>query len=801
MHLGSEHSLSAHALESGGARFELAPHHLTTHGVILGMTGSGKTGLLVGLVEEALLSRIPVLIVDVKGDLPNLFLTFPRLAPEDFEPWVDEAAAARAGRTTADEASAIASRWRSGLATSGLGPDDVAALASGIAPRLITPGSTAGEPLHVLSALEQPSRLWQEDEELAQASLSAALSLLLRLIDRDGDPARSTEHVLLAHFAERRLRAGTPAGLRELLTDLASPPIATLGAMAVDDFAPPKVRLELAQRLNTLLASPAFASWRKGAALDIAEWMRPRAGRTPAVVVSVAHLDDEQRWLVLGLILDEVLSWVRTLSGTSELRALVLFDEVFGFLPPHPHNPPTKRPMLALMKQARAFGVGVVVATQNPMDVDYKALSNAGLWAIGRLQTDADRERVVEGLVGSDAGSCGLSAEELSSVLKGLPPRAFLVRNVHRKPATALLSTRWTLSWLRGPMTRRELSRLTRANSPPAAPSAETSAPNADPDASAAPNARRDESAGNAGASPEGPLPVAPRGLAAAFFQVEAAQSERPITARPRFFARFSIHASDARLGVSTRATLVVVAPIQAGGPIDATRAIAVEETRLCREPPVNFRCVPVPAGLETKAAQQAAVRALRDVARASVNMRVLFHRELEIAQEPNETEAAFRSRCAASSSALAEKRRTEIEASHAPRLAKLRQRLKTAQAKQAELHAQTAALPPPLGGAIGTALVGLALGARHARRHDAHKDKLLEQRRQADAAVEEAAAALREAVAAAEAEITAALRAHSSRGEANDPAIEWRALVPKKGDIEVLEAGIAWVADSDVGA
>ncbi|WP_437878987.1 helicase HerA-like domain-containing protein [Sorangium sp. So ce513] len=468
--LGRSRPLSG---DPGAARpLELPAHHLVTHGVVVGMTGSGKTGLVMVLVEEALRSGVPVLMVDVKGDLPNLLFTFPELSPAEFEPWLDPSAAARDGRSTADVAAELAARWRAGLAASGLGPADVAALRARMAPRLLTPGTTAGEPIHVLSALEARSPLWDEDEEAAREALSASLSLLLRLVGRDADPARSREHVLLAHLAERRLREGRAAGLEELLADLADPPIAAVGALDVDAFFAPKERQALARELNTLLASPTFATWRKGAPLDVAAWLDQGAagGKTPAVIVSVAHLEDDERLLVLGLLFEQLLSWVRGLSGTSDLRALVVFDEVFGFLPPHPANPPTKRPLLALLKQARAFGVGVVLATQNPMDLDYKALSNAGAWFVGRLQTDADRERVVEGLSGADGGAGGVDAAALSAALKALPPRTFFVRDVHMQPPSFLAETRFSLSWLRGPVTRREIGRLVRGASPPQSP-------------------------------------------------------------------------------------------------------------------------------------------------------------------------------------------------------------------------------------------------------------------------------------------------------------------------------------------
>jgi hypothetical protein len=267
--------------------------------------------------------------------------------------------------------------------------------------------------------------------------------------------------VVLSVFAEMRLREGVAADVPALLEDVRKPPVAKLGAMPIDEFMPKRERTALATALNTLLASPTFEAWRQGAPLDVAAWLAPRAdGRTPAVIVSVAHLDDDERALVLGVVLEQFLSWVRTLSGTSELRALLVLDEVYGFAPPHPANPPTKRPIISLMKQARAFGVGVLVATQNPMDLDYRILSNAGLWCIGRLQTDADRSRVVDALATTDGIAAGCRPADLAAVLKALAPRWFVFRDVHRRPSLGLVHSRTTLSWLRGPMSRGDFKRL-----------------------------------------------------------------------------------------------------------------------------------------------------------------------------------------------------------------------------------------------------------------------------------------------------------------------------------------------------
>jgi hypothetical protein len=354
-------------LELGGVRpldgsgvtqaFAVPSEHLLTHAVVVGMTGSGKTGLLMVLVEEALRSAIPVIMIDIKGDLPNLLLTFPNGSPEEFAPWMDDGHAQRNGQSREQLAMQEAERWQQRLAEWQLGPSEVSQLRDCIAPRVFTPGLLAGEPLHVLSALEQPSSLWATDVEAARESLSASISLLLRLTGRDPDPTRSRDHVVLSVLAERRLREGRPADVASLLDDVRKPPIERLGAMPIDEFLPKRERLSLATSLNTLLASPTFESWRTGAPLDIASWITPQPeGRTPAVIVSVAHLDDDERALVLGILLNQLLAWVRTLTGTQQLRALLVFDEVYGFVPPHPANPPTKRPIVSLMSRRERLG-------------------------------------------------------------------------------------------------------------------------------------------------------------------------------------------------------------------------------------------------------------------------------------------------------------------------------------------------------------------------------------------------------------------------------------------------------------
>jgi hypothetical protein len=448
--LGAQRSIDGKQYLGG---YELPAHQLLTHAVVVGMTGSGKTGLLTVMVEEALDAGVPVLMIDVKGDLPNLALAFASHDADTMTPWVEPAPGDEDGIADPPEVQEALTARREGLSAWGIGEEQLARHAEGTMVRVVTPGSDAGEPLHLLSALERRSSRWDEDLVAARSALSAAISLVLRLTGRDGDPARSREHALLYVLAERRLIAGNSAPLEALLPEILEPPIETIGALPIETFMPVRLRADLAADLNTLIASPSLLGWRRGPELDVARWMAPVEGKTPATIVSVAHLDDEERTLVLGVLLEEILTWVRRQRGTSRLKALIVFDEVYGFLPPHPACPPTKRPMVALMKQARAYGVGCVIATQNPMDLDYRALSNAGTWLIGRLTTDADRARVMDGLGEPKKNSA------LNDVVKRLPPRWFVVRDAKTSKVT-LLNPRWAMSYLRGPMTPEDIKRV-----------------------------------------------------------------------------------------------------------------------------------------------------------------------------------------------------------------------------------------------------------------------------------------------------------------------------------------------------
>jgi hypothetical protein len=449
---------------------------LTTHAVIIGMTGSGKTGLALGLLEEALIDNIPIIAIDPKGDLPNLLLTFPDLAAEQFLPWVDEQEAAAAGLSRQQFAARQSDLWRRGLADWGQGSERIARLRAAAEFAVYTPGSRAGRPVNALGSFAPPSAAIAADPDLLRERVQSTATAMLALVGIDADPLASREHILTANILSAAWSQAKALDLAGLVRAVQDPPMARVGVMDLESFFPAKERFQLAMRFNNLLAAPGFEAWLEGEPLDIGRLLFTAEGKPRASIFTLSHLGDAERMFFVSKLLTEVLAWVRTQSGTSSLRAILYMDEIFGYFPPV-RNPPSKQPLLTLLKQARAFGLGVVLSTQNPVDLDYKGLANTGTWFIGRLQTEGDKERVMAGLEGAAAGK-HFDRGRMERTLAGLGQRVFLLNNVHEN-APAIFQTRWTLSYLRGPMTRENIKRLTAASAAinPAAAAAETSVP------------------------------------------------------------------------------------------------------------------------------------------------------------------------------------------------------------------------------------------------------------------------------------------------------------------------------------
>ena len=442
--------------ELTGDEVRLDTDTFTTHGVIVGMTGSGKTGLGVVLVEEVLAAGLPALLIDPKGDLTNLCLTFPGLLASDFRPWIDEAQAKAAGQSPDEFATSQAELWTKGLLGWGFTSQDVQRLRETTDFTIYTPGSSSGVPVNIVGSLQAPTD--QGDAEIVADEIEGYVTGLLGLVGITADPLSSREHILLSNLISNAWSEGRSLDLPALVGLVGNPPIRKLGVFDLDQFFPPADRMALAMQLNGLLASPSFAAWADGPPIDIESMLYTPDGRGRCAIVTTAHLSDDERQFVTSLVLGKLVTGMRRQSGTTDLRALVYMDEVAGYLPPTA-NPPTKKPIMTLMKQARAFGIGMVLSTQNPVDIDYKALSNAGTWMIGRLSTERDKARLLEGLT-SAAGGVDISA--VDDTISGLGKREFVLR-VPGDDTASVFTTRWAMSYLRGPMTRDQVSALMRA--------------------------------------------------------------------------------------------------------------------------------------------------------------------------------------------------------------------------------------------------------------------------------------------------------------------------------------------------
>ncbi|PWH15942.1 MAG: hypothetical protein DDG60_04970 [Anaerolineae bacterium] len=453
-----------------GRRFDLAaaqptseklyydPADLTTHAIVTGMTGSGKTGLCIAIMEEAALQGIPAILIDPKGDLTNLLLHFPDLAPQDFAPWLDADALRRQGKTLEQAAQENAERWKAGLHEWGLSPQHIHALKTAVQFGVYTPGSDAGLAISVLSSLQAPGLAWEGNREILREKIASTVTALLGLVGyTDIDPLRSREHILLSNIFEHAWSKNHSLDLTELILQVQNPPFDKLGAFPVENFFPAKERADLALTLNNILASPAFQSWREGQPMHIPDLLYTPEGKPRHSVFYIAHLSEGERMFFVTLLLAAFETWMRTQPGATSLRALLYFDELFGYLPPQ-HNPPSKTLLLRMLKQARAFGVGLVLATQNPADIDYKGISNAGTWFVGKLQTEWDKQRLLDGLQGA---SPDLDRATYNKIISALGKRVFLLHNVHQKQPV-LFQTRWVMNFLAGPLTRSQIPALNR---------------------------------------------------------------------------------------------------------------------------------------------------------------------------------------------------------------------------------------------------------------------------------------------------------------------------------------------------
>ncbi|MEW5830991.1 MAG: DUF87 domain-containing protein [Chloroflexota bacterium] len=798
------------------------PADLTTHAVVTGMTGSGKTGLCIGLLEEAALQGIPALLIDPKGDLTNLLLHFPDLAPQDFQPWIDPEVARRAGESPEQVAMETALQWRNGLTEWGIGRERMLALKNAAQYAVYTPGSDAGIPVSVLSSLEAPPLPWDANREILRERIGSTVTALLGLVGFDDiDPLRSREHILLANIFENAWSRGKNLSLTELILQTQSPPMPNLGAFPVETFFPSKDRMSLALQLNNILAAPAFETWRAGQPLDIQGLLFTPDGRPRQSVFYLAHLGDAERMFFVTLLLTAVETWMRTQAGATSLRALLYMDEIFGYLPPQ-SNPPSKTPMLRMLKQARAFGLGLILATQNPVDIDYKGLSNTGTWFIGKLQTERDKERLLDGLTSADGS---LDRGAFGSLISGLGKRVFVVHNIHEKKPV-LFQTRWAMNFLAGPLTRTQIPALNslagadwiKAAAAPAAdpaPEAATSfevPPAAPPDRGPAPVSVAVSAAPSTPGSQTRPKVPAGVGeyflptnqsLTEAFRQAgQAAPQDATLSGifyRPALLATVQVRFLDRKYGVDSDALRAVLAPNpDRRGVIRwddfPYRGPALDRLQSTPEPQSRFDLLDIP--LSDAKQMSALQKDLADWAYRSVTVTARANETLKVYAGPDVSPAEFRKACSDAAREARDAELAKVTARYDSKLKTLQDRLAR---EERELRQDETELQQRKMEEMGTHaenVLSLFSRSRSTRRLSTSlsKRRMTEQAKEDVDESLDAIAQYKKEIAAIEAERDEAAREINDRWGVAVNDVSEITVTPKKTDVFVHLFGVAWL-------
>ncbi len=745
---------------------------LTTHAVALGMTGSGKTGLGIALIEEALLDGVPVIAIDPKGDMGNLLLQFPGLSAAEFEPWIDEGEASRNGRTRAEHAHFMADLWRKGLADWGEGPARIEALKKSADFRVYTPGSSAGRPLSPLASLSAPSEAVRNDAEALRDRVSGSVAGLLTLVGVDADTTASREAVLLAAILGQAWQAGNSLDFPGLIRQVQSPSMTQIGVFDLETFYPGKDRFAFALKLNAFLASPAGATWMQGEGINIGRLLAGEGGKPALSVISIAHLDEQQRMFFVTLLLNELLAWSRTQPGTTTLRAILYMDELFGYLPPVA-MPPSKKPLLSLLKQARASGLGLCLATQNPADLDYKALSNIGTWFMGRLQTERDKIRVLDGLE-QVGGEQTLSRSELGDLLSGLDKRQFLVRNVH-EDAPVLMQVRWVMSYLAGPLNKSGIQRLGQGGKSTAT----------QPEPAKAPEMPK--------AHTESP-PALPPGIQQRYLRFTGAGS--PLY-RPTVGAHVTLHFANAGLDVDSWTEKTLVADLDSKAGVTLWDDAVAVDAEVLDEAVPGARFAALPAGSVGPKSPGKWQSLLKTTLYKDHQMTLWRCSSLKLVSTVGETREEFAMRVNEQGREARDLAVEKLRARYTPKLQRLGERIRTAEQRvekeEARQEQQAMSTAVSIGSTVIGALFGRKLSSagnisragaaiRSASRASGKTQDIRQAREKVDDLVEELGALNEE------------LQTRPLALKTSDaPSIEEKSVAPRKADISISGLGVVW--------
>ena len=757
---------------------------LVTHGLVVGMTGSGKTGLCVGLIEEAALDGIPALVIDPKGDLGNLLLTFPNLAPEDFAPWINPEDASRKGLSVEQFAATQAESWERGLAEWHQDKSRIQRLRDSAEFAIYTPGSSAGRRLSVLKSFNVPPPDVIEDGELLRERVTSTVAGLLGLAGINADPIKGRESIFLGNILQNAWARGQSLDLPGLIHEIQSPSMQKIGVLDLESFFPAQDRFDLSLQLNNLLASPAFSNWIEGEPLNIQQLLYTPEGKPRIAILSIAHLGDGERMLFVTLLLNELLGWMRTQSGTNSLRAILYMDEIMGYFPPVA-NPPSKAPLLTLLKQGRAFGIGALLATQNPVDLDYKGLGNIGTWFIGRLQTDRDKARLIEGLEGAAAGQ-GISFDRAGAeeILAGLGKRVFLMHNVHNE-GFEIFESRWVMSYLRGPLSRAQIkSLMDRVPTPAAAPAPQSSAP-----APAVP-VRKSST-----------RPVLPPEIQQFFVRPS---STVEITFLPRVVGIAQVRFADSKTRIEHTETLLRYVEVTEGAfPVDWTRgeSLALEVDTLENTPlPGDYAEAPSAAANPKNYAAWG--REFADWIVSSHGLGLLHSPHFKVSSRPGESEGEFRIRLQQLSREERDNAVEELRRKHAPKVSALQERLRRAEAAHEREVEQAKRAKTDAFVGFGSSILGALLGRRkalsstnvgRAARAVRGAGRAAEQSADIDRA-QENVAVIQKQITDLEAQLQAEIASLSATYEKSAQHIDQTMLRPKKSQVTVRLVGLVWL-------
>ncbi|MDP1946563.1 MAG: ATP-binding protein [Nitrospirota bacterium] len=770
---------------------------LVTHAVCVGMTGSGKTGLCLGLLEEAAIDGIPAIVIDPKGDLANLMLTFPQLRGEDFAPWINEDDARKNGLSPAAFATQQAELWKKGLGEWGQSGERIQKLKDAADVVVYTPGSNAGIPVSILKSFAAPSQEILDDVELLRERVGTTTTSLLGLIGVEADPIKSREHILLSTILDQAWRKGQDLDLATLIQQIQTPSVSKVGVLDLDSFYPSKDRFALAMQLNNLLAAPGFSAWLEGDALDVGKMLYGPTGKPRIAIFSIAHLSDAERMFFVTLLLSQTLGWIRGQSGTTSLRAILYMDEIFGYFPPVA-NPPSKAPLLTLLKQARAYGLGVVLATQNPVDLDYKGLSNTGTWFIGRLQTERDKARVLEGLEGAAASSGKkFDKQKMEQLLAGLGSRVFLLNNVH-EDAPEVFQTRWTLSYLRGPLTRTQIKTLMSE-----AKGKGLEAKGGEKDlsgqiASSSPSPRA------SGLSPSGARPLLPPDVPQQFIPIRGAQpSGSRLVYQPMLLGGAQVRFSDSKAGIDVTEDVTVLAPITEGAvPVDWDHATGAALTLS------DLEQVPV-EGAEFGAPPVAAGKAKSyEVWNKDFSGWLFRNQKVELlrspstkeASRPGESERDFRVRLQQAGREQRDAQSDSLRKKYAPKIAALQDRIRRAEhmVERQQTESRSSQLQAAI--SFGATIMGAFMGRKTISASTIGKattairgaGRAIKESQDVGQA-EDNAAALQQQLVDLEAQFKAETESLAAATDPLTEALDRASLKPIKANIAVRLVALAW--------